>query len=134
MIALREVFREVLFMPVPSLWRIKKAVHEFKLRLLKAQGDNVLKIVVFGSVAREEHKEGSDIDIFVLLKESDRVNIGENLQVTSIATNLNIEKARHDIYISPFILTKEEYDAGKKSSLVLFNIRDEGVVLYDIEG
>jgi predicted nucleotidyltransferase len=121
-------------MPVPALWRIRKAIYEFSLRLLKAQGNNILKIVVFGSVVRGEEHEGSDIDIFVLLNESDRIDALESFRVSSIAAGLNIEKAGSGIYISPFILTKSEYDEGKKSSLVLFNIRDEGVVIYDSEG
>jgi predicted nucleotidyltransferase len=116
-------------MSVPALWKIKKAIHEFKLRLLKAQGDNVLKIVLFGSVAREEHKEGSDIDVFVLLKKNDD-GLPEEKTVMSVVCRLNREKSPSEIYISPLILTEAEYEECKQKSLIFHNIKKDGVPIY----
>jgi predicted nucleotidyltransferase len=117
-------------MPIPASWRIKKAILEFRLRLLRAQGDNILRIVLFGSVARNEHKEESDIDIFVLIKESDE-KMPAGKKVMDVASELNVEKCSHGIYISPFIVTKAAYEENKKKELIYYNIQKDGVPLYD---
>lgn len=46
----------------------RKAIERFVSEVLARQGDNVLKIVLFGSVARGDDNEDSDIDVFLLLK------------------------------------------------------------------
>ena len=46
----------------------QKAIKEFIQRLRKAEGDNLMQVVLFGSVARGDDHEESDIDIFILLK------------------------------------------------------------------
>ena len=50
----------------------QKAIGEFVRRLRGAEGDNLLRVVLFGSLARGEAREDSDVDVFVLLKEYDR--------------------------------------------------------------
>jgi predicted nucleotidyltransferase len=127
-----QLYEKEISMPKPSLWRIKKAVHDYKRRLLKNQGENIRKVAVFGSVARNEHRAGSDIDIFVLIGKDDIYGHAKDT-VVDMAMDLNIERSRNGIYISPLVLTQKEYDECRGSTLVLFAIRDEGVVLYDAE-
>ncbi|MCL1874690.1 MAG: nucleotidyltransferase domain-containing protein [Synergistaceae bacterium] len=45
-----------------------KTIEEFIHRLHLAEGDNLLQVVLFGSVARGDDCDDSDIDIFILLK------------------------------------------------------------------
>ncbi|MDZ4172584.1 MAG: nucleotidyltransferase domain-containing protein [Methanobacteriaceae archaeon] len=44
----------------------KKAVNEFAKRALQKYGDSINSIILFGSVARGEAREDSDIDILVV--------------------------------------------------------------------
>ncbi|MDP3035244.1 MAG: nucleotidyltransferase domain-containing protein [Methanobacteriaceae archaeon] len=44
----------------------KKAVNEFVKRALQKYGDSINSIILFGSVARGEAREDSDIDILVV--------------------------------------------------------------------
>ena len=106
-------------------------IREFSKRLLAIEGENLLQITVFGSVAREEETDDSDIDIFVLLKEYD---YHKKYRIYRLAFDVDTEMADHDIIISPFVVGVEEYDRTRKYELIYYNIADEGAVIYDTEG
>lgn len=50
----------------------QKAVDEFKRRVISALGPQVLSFTLFGSRARGEGHEESDLDILVLLRQQNR--------------------------------------------------------------
>ena len=50
------------------LYKYRKAVDEFVERVLDKYSDRIDSIILFGSVARGEAKEESDIDILVIWK------------------------------------------------------------------
>ena len=109
-----------------------KAIGEFLQRLREAEGDNLLRVVLFGSVARRDDSEDSDIDVFILLKNYDKTGAEKIIikeRILGIATAVE-EIYNHEVYISPFIRSEETYLKNKKSSLIYYNIADEGVLLY----
>lgn len=48
--------------------RYRKPVEEFVRRALERYGDEIEGIILFGSVARGEGKEDSDVDVLVIWK------------------------------------------------------------------
>lgn len=48
------------------------AIMEFKKRLVERLGENLVVIKLFGSRARGQYREGSDIDLLIILKEENR--------------------------------------------------------------
>ena len=109
-----------------------KAIGEFLQRLREAEGDNLLRVVLFGSVARRDDSEDSDIDVFILLKNYDRTGAEKVIikeRILSIATAVE-EMYDHRVYISPLIDSEETYLKNRRSSLIYYNIADEGVLLY----
>ena len=111
---------------------IQKAIEEFLQRLCESEGDNLLRVVLFGSMARRDDHEDSDIDVFILLKNYDKagtekVTIKERiLGIASTVEELNA----HQVYISPLIRSEETYLKNRRSSSIYCNIADEGVLLY----
>jgi predicted nucleotidyltransferase len=109
-----------------------KAIKEFLQRLREAEGDNLLQVNLFGSVARGRDNEGSDIDVFILLKDygktgTEKVTIKERiLDMASAVEEIN----DYQVYISPLIRSEEAYLKNRKRSLIYYNIADEGVLLY----
>jgi predicted nucleotidyltransferase len=89
-------------------------------------------VVLFGSAARGDDHEDSDIDVFILLKSygrtgAEKVTIKERiLGIASTVEELN----DHKVYISPFIGSEETYLKNRRCSLIYYNIADEGVLLY----
>ena len=51
-----------------------EAINEFLQRLRETEGDNLMQVILFGSVARGDDHEDSDIDIFILLKNHDKTS------------------------------------------------------------
>lgn len=109
---------------------IKDMIQEFSRRLYDAEGDNLKQIVVFGSVARGEEKDGSDIDIFVLLG---RIDLQVRNRIYDIAYSVDGDMCSHRIMISPLVVGFEEYERTKDSELVFHFIKKDGALIYDAD-
>ncbi len=106
------------------------------VELLKAKlGDNLVSVVLFGSVARGEAGEGSDIDLLVVL-ESFNDSFGERFRIFQEIENelltsrsrLELRKRRLGTLISPIPLTKDEV---KQHPPIMLDILTDGIILYD---
>ncbi|MEM4367688.1 MAG: nucleotidyltransferase domain-containing protein [Candidatus Aenigmatarchaeota archaeon] len=103
-------------------------VIEFTTRLKKIYGDMIKSVLIFGSAARGDMKEGSDIDVWVVVddtaaKRTEDVN-KIRLQIQLIATELK------DIHPQMNTLT-EFWNWMKIGSPELFNFLRVGFVVYD---
>lgn len=85
---------------------------------------NPVKIVLFGSLARGNYREGSDID-FLIVQES----VSDRLAVTSEY----YKQIDYDIPTDFVITTLEGYANGNSDMTNVFarNIQQEGIVLYE---
>ena len=50
---------------------VKDTLREFVRRVKGAEGDNLLRVVLFGSMVRGDFDEESDTDVFVLLRDGE---------------------------------------------------------------
>jgi predicted nucleotidyltransferase len=111
----------------------EKALEVFLEKLQTQEGKNLLRVVLFGSVARGDSELDSDIDVFVLVERGARRELKE--RIVDLAMDINLEEGESKVYISPFISTLEEYGYSRAIGLpVYYNIDEEGIVLYDIAG
>jgi predicted nucleotidyltransferase len=85
--------------------------------------DNLESIILYGSQARDDAKEYSDIDILVVLKKA--FNYREEIEKTShFIADLSLE---YDTVISrAFISTQRFYE---ENNPFLLNVRREGITL-----
>ena len=96
----------------------------FKSALQNLLGDNLVSLRLFGSRARGEGTEDSDLDVLVIVKEKDRALcrriVEESLEVDlTYGTNL-----------APTILTADEYRQNEKYGTPFYrNVEREGVSL-----
>jgi len=92
----------------------------------------LLSVVLYGSVAKGRAKPSSDIDLLILYRKSEN-NLNEiypEIVIKARETKEYEELIKEGIFveISPYLVTVEEL---KENPLILLDIIDEGIVLYD---
>lgn len=106
------------------LKRYEAAVNELRKSLLKELKDGIKSIVLYGSMARKEAGEESDIDIFVVLKDNSFYR-----KVSDIAYKVDL---KNGTATSLFWATQEELARYvENGSPFIENVVEEGIVLYD---
>jgi predicted nucleotidyltransferase len=109
--------------------RDHRIVHEFKDSLLEALADRLKLIKLFGSRARGEAEEWSDLDVLVVLVNGDS-SVREDVRQIRYKTMW-----RHNFrpLISLLLLSEEEYDNLNRLRARLWqNIEREGITIWPI--
>ena len=96
---------------------------ELRQKLEALYGERLERLVLFGSHARGDAEEDSDIDVLVVLKGA--VDLGAEVhQAGGIFADLSL---KHNTVISPVFVSSKRYETGQ--SPLLLNIRREGFLL-----
>jgi predicted nucleotidyltransferase len=101
--------------------RIKKLLKELKEGLVRIYGDRLEELYLYGSYARGDYRQGSDVDVMILL--SDYKNYWDELErSTELASDLSL---KYDVTLSRLIM--KEIQWVQSDMPVLRNIRKDGV-------
>ena len=103
--------------------QIPDVVREVRRRLEALYGPRLRHVILYGSHARGEADEGSDIDLLIVLDDFDDAR-AELARMDPIASELSLE---HDAVISNLVVRAGEY--ARRNSPLLMNVRREGVRL-----
>ena len=107
---------------------ISKIINEFVKGANEILGDRVKKIILYGSYARGDYNEGSDIDIMILtdLVDDDIVKYRDDLW--DFAYDMECEY-NFTIHLSPTLRNIDQYNT--RTSFIPFykNVQKDGVVL-----
>jgi len=101
--------------------KIDSIIEEFKRRLSELYGDRLKRVVLYGSWARGEANDDSDIDIAVVL-EGKVSPCREIDRMIDIITDLNLE---HGVLLSVYPVSEEDYLSANRP--LLMNVRREGI-------
>ena len=86
-------------------------------------GDDIFEIVLYGSYARGNYEEDSDIDIVAVVHGS-RTDLQEKLKtVWDVSAELGLE---NDIIVSPTVIPYDEFMRYKQMLPYYRNIAEEG--------
>ena len=108
---------------VPSR-AVSSALARFAEELRRRFGDAVLDVRLFGSFARAEAHEDSDVDVAVVLERADR---HVRREVIDLATDVGLPV---DLHISPTILDRETWERWRRQERPLvMDIERDGVRL-----
>ncbi len=85
------------------------------------RSQDIVKIILFGSVARGDDTEESDIDILIITTNSDELSD----EINSATVDIILEK---DEFISPHVMSEEHFNKTIDYPF-LTNVLKEGVVI-----
>jgi len=104
----------------------EQIAEKLKERLKVGLGEKLHSLVLYGSVAKGEALEDSDIDLLIITADKRSKEL-----VLSISSDLDFEY-EYKTLIAPVHLSKDEfYHLVKLGSPFLSNVMEEGKVLYD---
>ena len=100
-------------------WR--RALDEFIRELEEKHDNRIDEILIFGSYARGDTREGSDIDVLIVgdVKLEEVIDISFPILL------------KYGVYISPTIMTRDYYEFLKsENSSLIKNALEEGVRIF----
>jgi predicted nucleotidyltransferase len=101
--------------------KLKDILAELHRELAVLYGGRLARMVLYGSQARGDAEDGSDIDVLIVLKGP--VDAGEEvLRTGGIVSDLCL---KHTVVISRAFVPEDRFDAEQSPFLV--NVRKEGV-------
>ena len=103
--------------------RLRRILEEYRSDITAILGDDLELMVLFGSQARSESVEGSDIDVLCVMKRP--FQYGDLINQTSRPTAQ--VSLKHDVVISRAFVTSDVYRSGRGPFLM--NIHKEQIAL-----
>jgi len=103
--------------------RLQEILAEYRKRLEEILRDELDALVLYGSQARGDAEEGSDIDVLCVIKGP--FDYGELIERTSEASaELSL---KYDVVLSRAFVTRQDFES--RDIPFLMNVRREGVAL-----
>ncbi|MBN2026116.1 MAG: nucleotidyltransferase domain-containing protein [Actinobacteria bacterium] len=97
---------------IPAFKLEERLVQELANRFFAAMGEDLVSIILFGSVAKGEDSVGSDIDLILVVRdETDLEALDEKVSETSLEA-----AAAFGGPVSPILLTETQYGRKKSSN------------------
>ncbi len=102
---------------------VKPILAELRARLESLYGERLEQVILFGSQARGDAVEGSDIDVMIVLQ--GEVNVGDEIsRTTELCSELSLA---YDVVISTIFMSAYRYAQGQSS--LLLNVHEEGIAV-----
>ena len=106
-------------MPILSREELLEILHEVKSELKRILSDDLVEVILFGSYARGEAKEDSDVDVLVVVKRWP--NLKKLDEIGELSAELTL---KYDVVFSliPYVENPE-----MSSDPLIWNVNAEGV-------
>lgn len=97
--------------------RHREAFEEFAERAQKELGESLEKLVLYGSVARGEENEESDVDVFAVVDSEE-----DKKELSDLAFETGLD---YEVSFSPIVKTEDEY-LNVKDTVYAREVRSTG--------
>lgn len=111
---------------IPS--RLDKIIHDYAKKLREVYGDSLASVTLFGSYARGDFTDVSDIDVLVVVRLPEDELERCNTALANLTFETNLE---HDIEIEPVVMSFAEYHYWNAVHPLLMQIKKDGVTIYE---
>jgi predicted nucleotidyltransferase len=97
-------------------------------RLRQCYDDNLLRVVLFGSKARGDSDEESDVDVLTVVRIPEGGYWQHRRQISAIAGQLDLE---YDVVLSTLLVDEPEFAEMRRANLLLNrSIQQDGIELW----
>ncbi|MDE5818878.1 MAG: nucleotidyltransferase domain-containing protein [Lachnospiraceae bacterium] len=103
---------------------IRNILYGFSIQLKRLLGNDLSKIILYGSYARGDFQENSDVDVMILVKLSPEQIEHVESAVFDLAFDIELE---HGIHISPIIKNEDQFEYWADVLPFYRTVRKEGV-------
>jgi predicted nucleotidyltransferase len=104
------------------------------LKLLKERfGDDLISIAIYGSIARGDNRNDSDIDLLIIAKNlpssiTERIKIFDSIE-NLLEEDINeLYSKGYYVFFSPIMKTPEE---AKRFSPIYMDMTEDAIIIYD---
>jgi len=104
--------------------QVRAVIGEFHQRVQKWYGERFDRMILYGSYARGDFHEDSDIDLLIILNDDKLSKLNEINNLVNLRLDLMM---RHNVLLSTKAITNCAYQEGK--SAIFHFIRKEGIVV-----
>jgi predicted nucleotidyltransferase len=101
-----------------------KTINALRRKLVTELGNMINSIVLYGSVARGDARDDSDIDMFVVIKDNNLFKT-----VSDIGYSVDVKNRTHTSFF--WATPREVTRLAKNKSPFIDSVAAEGIVLYD---
>lgn len=108
--------------------KIEKSIKEFINGVNKLFGNRAKRVILYGSYARGDYRENSDIDIMILTDLNDKEINEYGERIWEFAYDIQLE---NDVLISPLIKNIDKFNNWLDFLPFYMNVQKEGVVLSE---
>ena len=105
---------------------VSSIVYRFSKEVKRMLGESLRRIIVYGSYARGDYHENSDVDIMILVKMSDEEIRAVKNDIYDLAFDVEMNTG---IQLSPIIKNEAQYEYWVDTLPFYRNVRDEGVIV-----
>lgn len=107
--------------------RIDELLKEYTNEMCRIFGSHLRTVILYGSYARGDYNEQSDIDIMMLVDLTDEEIKKYSDQVTDVTFDMNLD---HDLMLMPIVKNQDHFNHWVQVYPFYSNVRNEGVPLY----
>lgn len=108
---------------------IQEHLNTYVQELKKIYKDDLQQVILYGSYARGDYTEDSDVDVMILLRMSDmRIKEYSN-ELMDITYEFN---SNYNVEINPIAKDKAEFEKWNRNYPFYANIKRDGVMLYEV--
>jgi predicted nucleotidyltransferase len=109
--------------------KLAEITDEVVRRVKEALGDKLYRIILFGSYARGDYDEESDVDIMVLENEENEERLeADRTAVWNIGWDVGGD---YDIMVTVFLKDRQHFYEWMDAMAFYRNVEEEGIVLFE---
>jgi predicted nucleotidyltransferase len=106
---------------------MQELINQYVDEIKKIYGEHLRKVILYGSYARGDFNEDSDIDIMILLDMSDMDLKAYSQQLSYMTYDYNMD---NDVDIKPIAKSENFFNKWVDNYPFYNNVNNEGIILY----